>query len=65
MLQCRAPPNFVVSLSIILKFDVVMECDRFFSTSQNRLKFIGMTSLESYDVIFLMRVAQPLKFGII
>ena len=56
-----APPsNFVVFSSIITKFSLFKEYDKFFSKSAN--KIIWVTLLRKYEIIFCFRLMYPLKF---
>ena len=55
-----APSTIVVSGSIMTKFVVDSEFDKFFRKSQKH--FIRMASLRSYDVIFCFTLPYLLKF---
>ena len=55
------PYNFVVSCSIIVKFAVLIEFDKFFPKLSNQ--FQKMTSLSSYDVILFEILLYLDRFG--
>ena len=53
------PSTFVVSSSIMIKFGVLIEFDKFSPKSPKKVK---MTSLPSYDVVLCFRLPCSLKF---